>query len=303
MGYPEPEAPDGADNDDLWDEPTQAYTGARLANVVRNVQSQELADSGLRLTGSPPAPSPPRDPQHEPAHQEGRGADVTEQQPERSATATKDLGDPVAALKTSQAVLTDAISRAVEDLPGQLRNTASEATVDLEGHAAAESELPLPLNPRWPWIPHWQWMQDHRILLPLVGFFALTTIILGIVTVSLAMGSNSSEQSAVTDATKAQLAQPATRKQPERAKTEARAPSTSKVKVVNATDTEPGTADNEDSSKDETDSSAEAEEDTDAEDEAQEGTATVPQPARPRTTWRTRRRKEPRAKHYVPNDI
>ena len=48
---------------------------------------------------------------------------------------------------------------------------------------------------------------------------------------------------------------------------------------------------------------AEAEEDTDAEDEAQEGTATVPQPARPRTTWRTRRRKEPRAKHYVPNDI
>jgi hypothetical protein len=304
MGYPEDRAPDGWDDDDLYDEPTQAYTGARLANIVAEVESQKPSESGLRLTSKPPSPRQAGEPEGEPPSHDEHETDVAEQQPDPAAPMRAASADPIAELKTSQEVLTDAISRAVGDLPGDLRNAASEATVDLEGDIAVQSESPPASGSGWQsssrWLPssRWQWIHSQRVLLPLAAFFALTTLLFGIATIALLVGSDSDEQPSVADTPPAKLSPPATGKQPAKPQAEpvAQAPSASKDEAAKVANAEPSSADDEEPSKDEAGSTASEQ---DSSEKAQANV--VPQRVRRRTTWRARRKTK--AKHYVPNDI
>jgi hypothetical protein len=283
-------SPDEAwDDEDLYDEPTRAYTGGRLANIVPLAESQEPTESGLRLTSKPPSPPQAAEPAADPPSRDERETDVAEERPDPAAVGTTSA-DPVAMLKTSQEVLTDAISRAVGDLPGDLRDAASKATVDLEGDNAVRSEPPVVPGSRW------QRIHDHRVLLPLVAFFALTTLLLGIATVALLVGSDSSEQPPVADTPPAELSRPGKQPAKRQSEPEAPAPSVSKNEAAKVASAEPGSADGEEASKDEADSTT-AEQDSGAEAKAK----TVPRPVRRRTAWRARRKTK--AKRYVPNDI
>lgn len=257
-----------ADDGDIYDEPTHAYSAARISEITAGLVSPSLKDSGQRPIGtsSPVEAEPPK-----PCSTESLPAAAT---PPRS-------GEPLA----------DVISRAVGALPEGARSASHEA-LDMGVDPAPASEPPdVPVHRLLP-------VRYERLLLPLTIFFAATTLVLGILTVALVARSESEETP--TDDPGAVTTPTDTSKKPlpeAKSAPTGRAPAEAPPSKVDGNDRDP------DPSLAEQPSDKETESDASEQNPSAEAKQVVPAPVGKSRAIPVRRPRKAKARHYVPNDI